>query len=94
MKFEVEDFFKRRRQAYLAVFNPENESARIVLEDLTNFCRGDKSTFHPKARVHAVLEGRREVFLRIKEHTDLPLEEFLKRKGKKDDNDDGNSGDE
>lgn len=40
-------------------------SARKVLADLRKFCRVDRSTFEADPRVHALLEGRREVALRI-----------------------------
>lgn len=45
--------------------------------DLARFCRADQSTFHADARVHAVLEGRREVWLRIQEHLRLSDEELF-----------------
>jgi len=40
-------------------------SARKVLADLRKFCRVDRSTFEADPRAHALLEGRREVALRI-----------------------------
>jgi hypothetical protein len=42
-----------------------------VLNDLAAFCRANKSTFHEDPRAHAVLEGRREVWLRIQQHLQL-----------------------
>ena len=53
---------------------------QAVLEDLAWFCRADQTTFHPDPRVHALMEGRREVWLRIKEHLDLDLEDLLRRR--------------
>ena len=53
---------------------------QAVLEDLARFCRADQTTFHPDPRVHALMEGRREVWLRIKEHLDLDLEDLLRRR--------------
>lgn len=62
-------FLQRRRTAYRAVFhNPMGEE---VLRDLAKFCRAHESTFHTDPRAHAVLEGRREVFLRIARHLHL-----------------------
>jgi len=40
-------------------------SGRKVLADLRKFCRVDRSTFEVDPRAHALLEGRREVALRI-----------------------------
>jgi hypothetical protein len=71
----------RRMQAYRQVFNPENEYLREVLEDLIGFCRAEKSTFHPDARVAAALDGRREVWLRIQDHTKLSTAEFIAKYG-------------
>lgn len=42
-----------------------------VLADLAAFCRAAESTYAPDARLHAVLEGRREVWLRIQNHLQL-----------------------
>ena len=39
--------------------------AAPMLADLADFCRANESTFNADPRVHALLEGRREVFLRI-----------------------------
>ena len=48
-----------------------------VLDDLRGFCRADRSCWDPDARVHAAMEGRREVWLRIQQHLDLTPEEML-----------------
>lgn len=69
------DFMRRRQSAYRAVFS--GPQADIVLADLAVFCRATTSTFHPDARVHAVAEGRREVFLRIQNHLHLSDEQLL-----------------
>jgi len=62
-------FLQCRRSAYRAIFHsPMGEE---VLTDLAKFCRAHESTFHADPRVHAVLEGRREVFLRIARHLKL-----------------------
>ena len=49
----------------------------VVTADLRRFCRAGVSTFHPDPRVHAVLEGRREVFLRIEQFSTLSTEEII-----------------
>jgi hypothetical protein len=68
------EFVQRRQQAYRSVFaGPEG---KIVLADLVRFCRAQASTFHPDPRASAQLDGRREVFLRIQEHTQLTEDEL------------------
>lgn len=42
-----------------------------VLADLAAFCRAAESCFHADPRMHAMLEGRREVFLRIQSRLNL-----------------------
>lgn len=59
-----------RRSAYLGI--PQD-----VLEDLRTFCRAEATCFHQDPRMHAVLEGRREVWLRIQEHLNYTPEELL-----------------
>lgn len=62
-------FLSDRQVAYKRAFdNPDNT---VALEDLKAFCRAETSTFHPDPRMHAVLEGRREVWLRIQDHLKL-----------------------
>ena len=63
--------------AYNRVFDRDNQFTHKVLADLAKFCRAHDSTFHPDARVHAALEGRREVWLRIQEYIGLSAEEIL-----------------
>lgn len=65
-----------RKQAYETVFNPNAVDGKLVLKDLADFCRADKSTFHEDPRVHAVLEGRREVWLRIQKYLNLSPDEL------------------
>lgn len=55
------------------------ETAKLLLDDLARFCRANKSTFHADPRIHAVLEGRREVWLRIRDHLDLTTEELIEK---------------
>jgi hypothetical protein len=60
-----------KKQAYETVFNPQSIDVQIVTKDLADFCRANQSTFNPDPRVHAVLEGRREVWLRIQKYLNL-----------------------
>ena len=64
-----------RKQAYEQTFN-DGPNAKLVLKDLADFCRADKSTFHENERIHAVLEGRREVWLRVQKYLQLTPEEL------------------
>ena len=38
-----------------------------ILSELAHFCRAFETCFHADPRIHAALEGRREVWLRIRE---------------------------
>lgn len=72
------DFLRTRKQAYNITFNKESQSANKVLKDLAKFCRANTSTFNPDPRIAAMLDGRREVFLRITQHLHLSVEQLLK----------------
>jgi len=80
MKLQILD---KRRRAYRDVF--DNPNGAIVLEDLALFCRANKPTFEaddPNGRLSAYREGRREVYLRIKEFlglTEDQITEMLKQ---------------
>lgn len=65
----IRGFLSRRAQAYRRVFN--NPEGEIVLADLARFCRALESTYAEDARTSAVLDGRREVWLRIQRHLNL-----------------------
>lgn len=58
-----------RRYAYQKVF--QGPLASVVLKDLARFCRAHESAFNADARLHAMAEGRREVWLRIQNHLRL-----------------------
>jgi hypothetical protein len=70
-------FLFKRRTLYVRVFdNPHGEE---VLADLAKFCRAHETTFRPDSeRESALLEGRREVWLRIERHLRLPPEKLWK----------------
>lgn len=71
---EAKGVLARRRTAYIKTF--ENSFGDEVIRDLAKFCRANETAFNPDPRVHAVLEGRREVWLRIQHHLKLTDEEL------------------
>lgn len=81
LKQVVVNFLQWRRQQYLMTF--DNEAGKEVLADLAKFCRANETTFNPDPRVHAVLEGRREVWLRIASHLNLSDDELYELYGRK-----------
>ena len=60
------------------VFAKDNVFLEEVLRDLAKFCRANTSTFNPSPSLHAQMEGRREVWLRITSHLNLSQEELWK----------------
>lgn len=81
IKALVADFHRRINHvafAYNRVFDRQNVYTETVLKDLAKFCRAHQSTFLPDARSHAVLEGRREVWLKIQEYLQMTPEEIYK----------------
>lgn len=75
---ELKRLIQGRAFAYNQVFSRENKFTSQVLSDLAKFCRAHDTTFSADPRMHAVLEGRREVWLRIQEYLKLDLEEIYK----------------
>jgi len=67
-----------RKAAYKAVFR-DGAVSDVVLHDLATFCRATESTFREDPRAHALLEGRREVYLRIMEMCNLSDEEYWEK---------------
>lgn len=76
-KIEV---FRRKLQgmafAYNRVFDKQSPYTETVLKDLAKFCRAHQTTYHLDPRAHAVLEGRREVWLKIQEYLNLSVDEI------------------
>lgn len=66
---KARQFVEGRQYAYRKTF--AGPLGQEVLEDLARFCRANTSTFHADARLHAVAEGRREVWLRIANHLNM-----------------------
>ncbi len=62
------------RRDYINVFR--SQAGERVLSDLARFCRANESCFHADARLHAVAEGRREVWLRIQKVLNLTADQL------------------
>lgn len=67
-------WLRQRKRAYQLVFR--SPAGAEVLEDLARFCRASETCFDPDPRIHAALEGRREVWLRIQEYLNLTPEQL------------------
>jgi hypothetical protein len=70
----VLDFLRQRKRAYQLTFG--SPAGQVVLEDLAKFCRANETCFHADPRLHAVAEGRREVWLRIQQHLNLTADQL------------------
>lgn len=70
----IKDFLRTRGQAYRKTF--KGIYGERVLVDLARFCRAGESTFHSDPRVEGVLQGRREVWLRITKHLNMTEDEL------------------
>ena len=70
------DFLLGRRKAYRQVF--AGPVAEIVLADLAQFCNAEVTTFRPDPRESDKQAGRREVWLRIQYHMQLPPDALWK----------------
>lgn len=80
---EVMAIFEERKRAYTLLLGGHDIPHRkLVLADLAAFCRKDESTFHADPRIHALLEGRREVLLRISAYLELTVEQLYDRYAK------------
>lgn len=71
-------FIFHRQHAYKTVFKDDSLSAQEVLYDLAKFCRAYETTFHQDPRIHGLIEGRREVWLRIQNNINLDSETLWK----------------
>lgn len=79
---KLKDLLFNRQIAYRNIFNVDSPFAVSVLEDLAFFCRAHDSTFHKNDRAHALMEGRREVWLRIQQHLELDSKMLWKLYGR------------
>ena len=80
MSPEQENFYRtldllrlRSRSAQAAFPDARNNE---FLKFLAKFCRADESCFHADPRLHAVAEGRREVWLVIQNYLNLQPDEL------------------
>lgn len=78
-KSKLYDYYHERSIAYGRLFDEKGAFTDLVLGDLAKFCRANETTFHPDSRVHALMEGRREVWLRIKEFLTLNADQLLEK---------------
>ncbi len=77
---DATEIFGDRQRAYLLAFNREEAAGAAVLADLAIFCRADETCVVPGDRDRTyVLEGRREVFLRIQDHLRLTTEALVQK---------------
>lgn len=77
-KQAVLEYLGQRKQAYQLLFRKDSSVAQEVLNDLAVFCRAAETCVVPGDRDRSlVLEGRREVFLRIAQHLNLSVEELF-----------------
>lgn len=68
--------FEDKKRAYLLAFG--TDAGKIALDDLRPFCRARETCVVPGARdATFVLEGRREVWLRIQDFLDRPVEQLV-----------------
>ena len=75
-------FLMSRQRAYITTFrNPVGE---MVLKDLSKFCRAHESTYNVNERLEGIMQGRRDVWLRIAQHLNLSSDELWKLYGSQD----------
>lgn len=73
---EALKFFSERKTAYQLAFG--SAGGRAVLDDLGVFCRARETCVIPGDRDRTyVLEGRREVYLRIRDYLDLTPDQLV-----------------
>lgn len=74
------DEARDRQVAYGQTFTG-SDAAEKVLADLEKFCRADESCFNPDDRLTAILLGRQEVILRIRDFLNLTIDEICQKYG-------------
>jgi hypothetical protein len=73
-------FTDRKRAYQMLLSDMESAAVKAVLDDLATFCRANETCVIPGDRDRTyVLEGRREVYLRIRDHLELSPEQLLER---------------
>lgn len=72
------EYFTQLKRAYQAAFG--SPAGKTVMEDITPFCRARETCVVPGDRDRTyVLEGRREVYLRIQDFLDLSPEQLVEK---------------
>lgn len=72
------EFLRNRKQCYQLTFEKRQPANVTVLIDLASFCRANESCVVPGDRDRTLmLEGRREVWLRIQQHLNLTPEQLF-----------------
>lgn len=86
------EFLRERKKAYAIAFGTKKlaesirraycqvlggPSGQMVLADLAKFCRASETCYDADPRMNAVLEGRREVWLRMQQHLRMTPEELF-----------------
>jgi len=72
---QTASYLRRRQSAYKRLFNSADPTdLRIVMEDLMQFSRAMQPTWDVNPKRQDLLEGRRELFLRIVNHTRLDFD--------------------
>ncbi len=71
---KIRDFLITRSQAYRRTF--KGIFGERVLADLAKFCRANASTFNLDPRLEGIMQGRREVWLRIAAHLNMSPDEL------------------
>lgn len=74
-------FLNFRSRAYRLKF-PRPHADDVVLRDLATFCRAFETTVIPgEPEKTLILQGRREVWLRIMEHLNIPVDQLYELYG-------------
>ena len=72
------EYIADRKKAYQLTFQLHQPANIFVMEDLAKFCRANESCVVPgDSDKTLVLEGRREVWLRIQQHLHLTPEQLM-----------------
>ncbi len=73
----IKELFRSRSTAYKQVFKKDDKWSTIVLLDLAKFCQAHDSTYQKDERLQTVLEGRKQVWLRIQNYLQLDDEQLF-----------------
>jgi len=77
-------FLRTRKKSYQLTFPYYSPAQRAVMEDLATFCRANEScVVLGNHDASLILEGRREVWLRIQQHLHLSPEQLMELYSKK-----------